>query len=132
MRAAVVIAYTSASISMRVSRVLLTALALISASLSVFAQSIAVSPATLTFANQAVGSTSAAEIVTITNKGGAAQAVVIVPSGGFTETDTCNGNVAGGGSCKVSVYFTPTLVGKISGVLRSEERRVGKECRSRW
>jgi hypothetical protein len=119
MRAAVVIAYTfaSASISERVSRVLLTALVLISASLSVFAQNITVLPATLTFANQAVGSTSAAKIVSITNKGGASQAVVFVPSAGFLETDNCSGNITAGGSCKMSVYFAPTLVGKISGAL---------------
>jgi len=119
MRAAVIIAYTSASasISGRVSRVLLAALVVISASLSLFAQNITVSAATLTFANQAVGSTSAAKIVTIANKGVSSQAVVFAPSAGFTETDNCNGNIAGGGSCKMSVYFSPTLVGKISGVL---------------
>jgi len=116
MRAAVIIAYTSASasISGRVSRVLLAALVVISASLSLFAQNITVSAATLTFANQAVGSTSAAKIVTIANKGVSSQAVVFAPSAGFTETDNCNGNIAGGGSCKMSVYFSPTLVGKIS------------------
>src|ERR1019366_3697143 len=74
-------------------------------------------PATLTFANQAVGSTSAAKIVSITNKGGASQAVVFVPSAGFLETDNCSGNITAGGSCKMSVYFAPTLVGKISGAL---------------
>jgi large repetitive protein len=124
MRAAVVTAHTcrSASISEQVSRVLLTTLVLTSASLCLFAQNITASPATLTFANQAVGSTSAAKIVTITNKGAASQAVVLAPSAGFTETDNCNGNVAAGGSCKMSVYFSPALVGKISGVLNISDQ----------
>jgi large repetitive protein len=119
MRAAVVFAYTfaSASVSGRVSRALLSALVLISASLSLFAQNITVSPATLTFASQAVGSTSAAKNVTVTNQGASSQAVVFAPSASFSETDNCNGNIAAGASCKVSVYFSPALVGKISGAL---------------
>ena len=119
MRAAVVIACISApaSIPGRISRGLLTALVLTSASLSLFAQNIIVSPTTLTFANQAVGSTSAGKVVSITNQGGASQAVVFAPSAGFSETDNCNGTIAGGGVCKMSVHFSPTLVGEISGVL---------------
>ena len=32
-----------------------------------------------------------------------------------------------------SVYgFAILFIGLLSGVIRSEERRVGKECRSRW
>ncbi len=88
-----------------------------SASLTLLAQNITVSPATLTFANEVVGGTSAAKLVTVTNKGTAAQAVVIAPSASFTETDTCGGNIAAAASCKVSVYFTPAAVGKITGTL---------------
>src|ERR1700722_7402584 len=86
----------SASISKRVSHVLLTIVALTSASLSLFAQNITALPAALTFANQAVGSTSAAKVVTIANKGAASQAVVFASSAGFSETDNCAGNVAAG------------------------------------
>jgi hypothetical protein len=119
MRAAVVFAYTfaSASVSGRVSRALLSALVLIGASFSLFAQDITVSPVTLTFASQAIGSTSAAKNVTVSNKGTSSQAVVFAPSAAFSETDNCNGNIAAGASCKVSVYFSPTLLGNISGVL---------------
>ena len=124
MHAVVAIAQTStsASISKRVSYLLLTVLALTSASFSLFAQNITVAPAALTFANQAVGSTSAAKVVTIANKGVAPQAVVFAPSAGFTETDTCAGNIAVGASCKVSVFFSPTSIEKISGVLNISDQ----------
>jgi len=70
MSAAVAITRTfaSASISERVFRLLLAALVVIGASLSLFAQDITVSPATLTFAKQTVGNTSAAKLVTVANK----------------------------------------------------------------
>ena len=43
--------------------------------------------------------------------------MVLAPSATFTEADNCNGNIAAGGSCKISVYFSPTSLGKISGAL---------------
>src|ERR1039457_2349631 len=118
MRAAVLIARTFASVSVpeRVCRVWLTALFLMSASLSLFGQ-ITVSPASLTFASQAIGSTSPAKVVTVTNRGSAVQTVGLTASAGFVETDNCNGNVAAGTSCKASVFFTPTLAGTTSGTL---------------
>ena len=117
MRASAVTAHTFLSISGRSFRFLLIVLFLMSASLSAFAQTLTVSPATLTFANQGVGSTSAAKIVTIKNTGTSAQAVVMAPSGPFTETDTCAGNIASGHSCKMSVYFTPTIAGTVPGAV---------------
>ncbi len=117
MRASSVTAHTFVSISDRVFRLLLIVLVVMSASLSVFAQTLTVAPAALTFLNQAVGSTSAAKIVTIKNTGTSAQAVVMSPSGPFTETDACGGTIASGGSCKMSVYFTPTITGTVPGAV---------------
>src|ERR1700721_2780996 len=124
MRAIAVIAQVcaSASISKQIFRVLVTAILLMSASFSLLAQSLAVSPATLTFPNQAVGSTSAAKIVTVANKGTSSQAVAFAPSAGFGETDNCGGTIASGASCKVSVSFTPTLVEKLSGALNVNDK----------
>src|SRR6266404_5246432 len=99
-----------------VRRVLLTGFLLVAASLSLSAQ-ITVSPASLTFVKQAVGSTSAAKSVTISNSGGSSQAVNITPRGDFTETDNCGGNIGGGGSCSMNVYFAPTIAGTISGAV---------------
>jgi len=102
MRASAMIAHTLASTSDRFYRFVFVVLVLMSASVNVFAQ-ITVSTSALTFANQAVGTTSAAKVVTIKNTGASAQAVVFVPSGPFTETDTCAGNIAAAHSCKMSV-----------------------------
>ena len=33
---------------------------------------------------------------------------------------------------KIYIYFDDTVTGNVANVQRSEERRVGKECRSRW
>ena len=76
---------------------------------------IAVSPASLTFAKQIVGTSSASKPVTITNNGGSTQAVNIVTSGDYSETDNCGGSIAAGGSCLAHITFTPTLVGTITG-----------------
>src|ERR1035438_5071995 len=107
MRAAAVLVHTLASISRRGSRVMLALSLLMSASL--FAQNISVLPGSLTFAKQAVGSTSAGQAVTITNNGLSAQAVVIASSGDFSESDNCAGNIAGGGSCSMNVFFAPPI-----------------------
>jgi hypothetical protein len=116
MRATAFAANSSASsIAKQFHRVLLLSALFVTASLNSFAQ-IAVSPASLTFAKQLIDTTSTSKPVTITNNGASAQAVNIVMSGDYTETDTCGGSIAGGGgSCTAHIFFTPTLVGSIKG-----------------
>ena len=53
--------------------------------------------------------------MTITNTGASAQAVNFVMSADFSETDLCGGSIAAGKSCTVNLFFTPTVVGSISG-----------------
>jgi hypothetical protein len=78
----------------------------------------AVSPGSLTFSSQAVGSTSAAQTVTMTNGSTATLAVTsIVASGDFAETNTCGTSVAGGSSCTIAITFTPTAAGARTGSL---------------
>jgi Bacterial Ig-like domain (group 3)/FG-GAP-like repeat/Abnormal spindle-like microcephaly-assoc'd, ASPM-SPD-2-Hydin len=78
----------------------------------------AVSPGSLTFSSQAVGSTSAAQTVTLTNGSTATLAVTsIVASGDFAETNTCGTSVAGGSSCTIAITFTPTAAGARTGSL---------------
>ncbi|MDQ2811302.1 MAG: choice-of-anchor D domain-containing protein [Actinomycetota bacterium] len=77
---------------------------------------LAASPTSLSFGNQAVGSTSAAQSVTVTNTGGAAASVSSVSaSGPFASTSTCGSSIAAGASCTVSVTFTPTAAGTAAG-----------------
>src|ERR1700674_1214739 len=117
MRATAIAANISASsVARQFHRVLLLSALFVTASLNSWAQ-IVVSPASVTFTTkQVVGTTSTSKPVTITNNGATAQAVNIVMSGDFTETDNCAGSVAGGGgSCTANIFFSPTLIGSISG-----------------
>jgi hypothetical protein len=76
------------------------------------------SPTSLTFATQALGTTSAAQPVTITNTGTAAAAVSgIAAAGDFTQTNTCGSAIAAGAFCTVSVAFRPTAAGTRAGTL---------------
>ena len=71
----------------------------------------------LCFGNQMVGTSSAISVVTLTN---VAHATLIISSpvltgantGDFAETTTCTNAVLPGGSCTLSVIFTPTATGK--------------------
>ena len=78
-----------------------------------------VSPATLTFTSQALGTTSSAQTVTLTNTGSVALTPTsIAMSGDFGETDNCtNTTVQAGASCTVQVTFTPSLAGTQTGQL---------------
>jgi len=76
------------------------------------------SPSSLSFASTLTGSTSAAQTVTVSNPGSSAASVSSVSaSGPFSQTNTCGTSIAAGGSCTVSVTFTPTAAGTASGTL---------------
>src|SRR6185437_15354214 len=76
-------------------------------------------PASLTFASQAVGTTSAPQQVLVTNAGTVPlQISKISIAGDFTESDTCSGeSIAAGNACTVQVRFAPTKTGSESGTL---------------
>ena len=78
-----------------------------------------VSPGSLSFASEAVGTASAVQTVTVTNSGNAPLTVSqVAVTGDFGETDDCVGaSIAVGGSCTVQVRFLPTAVGSRTGVL---------------
>ncbi|MCT9112109.1 discoidin domain-containing protein [Streptomyces mirabilis] len=76
------------------------------------------SPGSLTFADQAVNTTSAAQTVTVTNSGTATASITGVTAGGdFTQTSTCGTSLAAGANCTVSVTFRPTASGTHTGTL---------------
>jgi hypothetical protein len=76
------------------------------------------SPTSVAFGNEAVGSTTAAQKVTITNTGTAAATVSSVTAGApFAQTNTCGTSIAAGASCTASVTFTPTAAGGASANL---------------
>jgi len=76
-----------------------------------------VTPPTLTFANQSIGTASAAQTVTLANTGSAVLTVTSIAVGGdFSESDNCqNLAVSAGASCAVQVTFTPFATGSRTG-----------------
>src|SRR5258708_27147400 len=73
------------------------------ASRSVFSRS------SLSFGNQGVGTSSAAQVVTLTNTGTATLTITsIAASGDFSQTNTCGASVAPAANCTISVIFNPT------------------------
>ncbi len=77
-----------------------------------------VSPPSLTFGNQNLGTTSGSQPVTLSNKGSAALTITsIATNANFGETNTCAGSVAAGGSCTINMTFSPTATGPLTGTL---------------
>src|SRR5208282_4072890 len=68
-----------------------------------------VSPGSLTFPSQAIGTVSAAQAETLTNIGTAPLILDgIATSGDFAQTSTCGATLAPGGTCTIMVTFGPT------------------------
>jgi hypothetical protein len=80
---------------------------------------VGIAPPTVGFGNQAINTTSAAQTITVTNTGTAVLTVPsVVVSSNFAETNTCTANpVAAGGTCTISVTFTPTAATAYSGTV---------------
>jgi hypothetical protein len=79
---------------------------------------VVLSPTSLTFSTQAVGTTSAAQAVNLTNTGSEALTLTsITASTGYAQTNTCGSSVAAGGACSITVTFTPTATGTQAGTI---------------
>lgn len=86
-----------------------------------------VAPASLSFANQNVGSASAAQSVVITNTGESAMTVsgITVPSN-FTQTNNCtSGTVPASGTCTIQVTFSPAAGGSLGGTMTINDNAQG-------
>jgi hypothetical protein len=84
----------------------------------------------LAFGNQATGSTSAAQQVTLTNVGGATLAINgIAIAGGnsadFAETNNCPASLAPNGSCTVNVTFSPVDTGAFNSFVQVTDNAPG-------
>ncbi len=79
---------------------------------------VSLSPNTLAFASQVVGTSSAVQIVNLTDTGSASLAISnIATSGDFSESNNCGTGIAPRVTCQISVLFSPTLMGDRTGVL---------------
>ena len=77
---------------------------------------VTISPTTLTYTSQTVGTTSAAKVVTLTNSGTSALTGVGISLTGtnaadFARTTTCGTTLAAGTNCTISATFKPTARG---------------------
>ncbi|HLZ43836.1 MAG TPA: FG-GAP-like repeat-containing protein [Candidatus Sulfotelmatobacter sp.] len=77
---------------------------------------VTLSPTTLTFPTQIVFTTSKAQTVTLTNTGlGILSITKVATTGPFKQTNTCGSTVNPGNSCTLTVTFTPTKSGSLTG-----------------
>jgi hypothetical protein len=87
---------------------------------------VGVSPSSLTFSSQSVGTTSASQSVTLSNTGTATLTIIsIAASANFGEANNCGGSVAASGSCTINVAFTPTTTGTRTGTLTITDNNNG-------
>lgn len=75
-----------------------------------------VSPKTMSYGNQTLGTVSAAKAITLTNTGTAALNInSILASGDYAQTNNCPAALNAGAKCTISVTFAPTNTGTRGG-----------------
>ena len=85
-----------------------------------------VSPTSLSFNSQLVGTTSTPQPVKVTNTGTVALSISsLTISSGWTQSNNCLPSVAGNASCTINVSFQPTTVGSQTGTLSLTDNTVG-------
>ncbi len=93
---------------------------------TVGAPTVVLTPTSLSFPTQLVNTTSAAQNVTLMNTGTATLTITnISTTGNFASSNTCGSSVPAGGSCTISVTFTPTGSGVRSGKLSVTDNASG-------
>ncbi len=91
---------------------------------------VSVLPASLTFGTQAIGSSGAAQIVTITSTGElpldiSSIAVTGTDATDFNQTSTCGPSLAVGASCTISVIFSPAQPGPLTAAVTITDNAEG-------
>jgi len=94
------------------------------------APTVSLSATNLAFGQENMGSTSAAQTVTLSNTGNAALSISSMALGGansadFAQTSNCGASVAAGASCTISVTFTPSAAGARSASLAITDNATG-------
>jgi hypothetical protein len=83
------------------------------------APQVTITPSTITFPAQFVGTSGLPQSVTITNNGGTPLSItgVTASKSDFGLLNACGSTVAGGSSCAIGVFFDPMASGAITGTL---------------
>lgn len=80
--------------------------------------SLALASYALHFGAVDVGSSSSPQTVTLTNNSTSAVSISLIATGAsYSQTNTCGKSLAAGGSCQISVTFTPVSGGAVPGAL---------------
>jgi hypothetical protein len=83
----------------------------------IFGSTQAVSPTSLSFVQQGVGTDSSPQTVILSAGAISLQNLVIQANGNFSQTNTCGTGLVAFGTCSVQVVFAPTTVGTLTGNL---------------
>ncbi|HZP02268.1 MAG TPA: choice-of-anchor D domain-containing protein [Terriglobia bacterium] len=83
---------------------------------------VALTPASLNFGSQPVGTTSAPQAIAVTNTGNIALKIWCIDTetgniDDFIQTNTCGTELPAGGSCAISVRFRPKAVGNRTALI---------------
>ncbi|HEV2492095.1 MAG TPA: choice-of-anchor D domain-containing protein [Terriglobia bacterium] len=94
------------------------------------APAVTLSPTSLTFNSQLVGTTSAAQPVTLTNSGNAALTINSIGISGanvgdFAQSNNCPGSLAANSGCTINVTFTPSAAGSRSASVSISDNAPG-------
>jgi hypothetical protein len=83
-------------------------------------------PSSLSFGNQNVGTTSAPQTATLSNTGSGPLTInSITTSGDYAQSNNCGTILAAGATCSINVSFTPTTTGSRSGSLSVSDAAAG-------
>jgi hypothetical protein len=88
------------------------------------------SPASLNFGNQPIGTKSLPQKITLSNKGNAALSITAIAvtganAGDFTQTNTCGRSLAAGASCSIAVIFRPSVSGSLTADISLSDNAEG-------
>lgn len=88
--------------------------------------SVSLSASSISFGDIALGGSSSAQSITITNAGAAALSIAgIVASGDFSQTNNCGTTLSVNATCQVSIVFTPTVAGQRTGAVTITDNATG-------
>src|SRR5262249_6070917 len=88
--------------------------------------SVNLSPSSLTFTSQLVGTTSTTQTVTVSNPGTATLNIAsITVLGDYSQTSTCGATLGVGANCTITVAFLPTTQGARAGVITITDNAAG-------
>jgi hypothetical protein len=94
------------------------AVAFLLLTVAAMAQQVTLSTTSISFGSQAVGSTTAIKKATLANTGTATLNITrIATAAPFAQTNTCGTTLKAGKNCTISVTFTPTKTGIVTGAV---------------